>query len=54
MVRVLTQERDRAVKVPGRLVKALAEAQSHALSAWREAREREVLRRLPAPGSRRC
>ncbi|MFZ5443804.1 MAG: carboxypeptidase M32 [Myxococcota bacterium] len=39
MVRVLTRERDRAVKIPGRLVKALAEAQSLALSAWREARE---------------
>jgi carboxypeptidase Taq len=39
MVRLLTRERDRAVKIPNRLVKALAEAQSHALSAWREARE---------------
>ena len=38
MVRVLRQERDRAVKVPARLVKALAAAQSHALAGWREAR----------------
>lgn len=41
MVRVLRIERDRAVKVPSDLVKALAEAQSHGLSAWREAREKE-------------
>jgi carboxypeptidase Taq len=40
MVRVLVHERDRAVKVPGRLVKELAEAQSLALSGWREAREK--------------
>jgi carboxypeptidase Taq len=39
MVRVLAKERDRAVRIPSALVKALAEAQSHALSAWREARE---------------
>jgi carboxypeptidase Taq len=39
MVRILGKERDRAVKIPSALVKALAEAQSHALSAWREARE---------------
>lgn len=39
MVRILTKERDRAVKIPASLVKALAEAQSLALSAWREARE---------------
>lgn len=39
MVKVLGRERDRAVKIPARLVKALAEAQSHALAAWREARE---------------
>jgi carboxypeptidase Taq len=38
MVRILTNERNRAVKVPERLVKALAEAQSHAISAWREGR----------------
>jgi carboxypeptidase Taq len=38
MVRVLTRERDRALKVPGALVKAIAEGQSHALAAWREAR----------------
>jgi carboxypeptidase Taq len=40
MVRVLAHERDRAVKVPARLVKELAEAQSHAISAWKEARDR--------------
>jgi carboxypeptidase Taq len=39
MVRVLTQERERAVRIPSRLVKALALAQSNALAAWREARE---------------
>ena len=39
MVRVLKKERDRAVKIPGRLVKALAEAQSKGLTAWREARD---------------
>jgi carboxypeptidase Taq len=38
MVRVLTHERERAVRVPQALVKALAEAQSHALAAWRQAR----------------
>jgi carboxypeptidase Taq len=44
MVRVLKKERDRAVKVPGALVKALAEAQSQALSSWREAREKKDYR----------
>lgn len=39
MVRVLGHERDRAVKIPERLVRELAEAQSTALSAWRSARE---------------
>lgn len=39
MVRVLAQERDRAVCVPQALVKALAEAQSRALAAWRQARK---------------
>jgi carboxypeptidase Taq len=38
MIRVLRWERDRAVKVPSALVRELAEAQSRALSAWREAR----------------
>jgi carboxypeptidase Taq len=38
MVFLLQRERDRAVKLPERLVRALAEAQSHALAAWREAR----------------
>lgn len=41
MVRVLRKERDRAVKVPARLVKALAEAQAHAISAWKEARDKK-------------
>ncbi|MCU0695875.1 MAG: carboxypeptidase M32 [Myxococcaceae bacterium] len=44
LVRVLTRERDRAVKLPSSLVKALAEAQSHALGAWREAREQQAFR----------
>ncbi|WP_224247343.1 carboxypeptidase M32 [Hyalangium gracile] len=39
MVRVLSHERDRAVRVPHALVKALAEAQSRALAAWRQARK---------------
>jgi carboxypeptidase Taq len=38
MLRVFRRERDRAVKVPESLVRALAEAQSHGLDAWREAR----------------
>ncbi len=44
MVRVLRRERDRAVRLPARLVRELAEAQSHALAAWREAREQKVVR----------
>jgi carboxypeptidase Taq len=39
MARVLTHERDREVKVPKKLVQALAEAQSRGLMAWREARK---------------
>ncbi len=39
MIRVLGHERDRAVKIPPALVKALALAQSRALTAWREARD---------------
>src|SRR5690242_3701345 len=39
MVRVLSRERDRAVRVPVSLVRALAEAQSRGLSAWRAARQ---------------
>ncbi len=46
MVRVLQKERDRAVKVPAVLVKALAEAQSRALSAWREARDEKDFKRF--------
>jgi len=38
MVRVLSRERDRSVRVPQSLVCALAEAQSRGLSAWRAAR----------------
>lgn len=41
MVRVLKKERDRAARIPGDLVKALAEAQSKGLSAWREARDQK-------------
>lgn len=39
MVRVLKQERDRAVKVPPALVRALAEGQARGVAAWREARQ---------------
>jgi len=39
VVRLLSRERDRAVRVPGDLVRALAEAQGAALTAWRVARE---------------
>lgn len=39
MIRVLKLERDRAVKLPSRLVKELAAAQSQGLSAWQAARE---------------
>src|SRR6266851_5070141 len=38
MVRVLSRERDRSVRVPQSLVRALAEAQSRGDSAWRAAR----------------
>jgi carboxypeptidase Taq len=39
MVRAFRKERDRAVRVPQRLVKELAEAQGHALGLWKRARE---------------
>ncbi|MCY1035094.1 carboxypeptidase M32 [Corallococcus sp. BB11-1] len=39
MVRVLTEDRERAVRLPARLVTALAEAQGAGIQAWREARE---------------
>ena len=39
MARVLTRERDRAVRVPADLVRTLAEAQGAALTAWRVSRE---------------
>ena len=38
LVRNLRRERDRAVKVPARLVRELAEAQTHGVEAWRAAR----------------
>jgi len=49
MVTVLQREREREVCVPSALVRALAEAQSHGLQAWREARkERRFARFQPA------
>src|SRR5260370_24617646 len=36
MVRVLSRERDRSVRVPQSLVRALAQSQSRGLSAWRD------------------
>ena len=49
MIRVFRRERDRAVKLPQRLVRALAEAQANGVSAWREAREaRDFTRFRPA------
>lgn len=39
MVRVLDHERRRALRMPPALVKAIAEAQSRGLVAWREARQ---------------
>ena len=52
MLRVFRRERDRAVKVPESLVRALAEAQSHGLDAWRTARAERRLRRIwPGPGA---
>lgn len=38
VIRLLTRERDRATKLPERLVRALAEAQGKAVHAWRQAR----------------
>lgn len=46
MVRVLAHERDRAVRVPAALVRALAEAQGQALTAWREARDARSFERF--------
>ncbi|AGC47889.1 thermostable carboxypeptidase 1 [Myxococcus stipitatus DSM 14675] len=49
MVEVLRREREREVRVPAALVRALAEAQSQGLHAWREARqERKFARFQPA------
>ncbi len=39
MVRALAWERDRAVKLPQALVRELAQTQSQAISAWKQARE---------------
>ena len=39
MVRVLSRERDRSVRVPQSLVRALAEAQVRGVTAWRAARQ---------------
>src|SRR3954469_12827429 len=44
MARVLAWERGRAVNVPGDLVRAIAEAQSQGLTAWRAAREAKAFR----------
>jgi carboxypeptidase Taq len=41
MLRVLKMERNRALKVPARLVKELAHAQSIGVSAWKVAREKK-------------
>ncbi len=52
MVRVFKLERDRAIKVPTRLVKALAESQSHGLTAWRKARDANDFKQFaPALGT---
>jgi len=49
MVRVLTWERERAVRVPESLVRELAQAQSRGLHAWHQARaERRFAAFLPA------
>ena len=49
MLKVFRRERDHAVRVPESLVRALAEAQSTGLEAWRQARtERSFARFAPA------
>src|SRR5450755_1142472 len=48
-LRVLGRERDRAVRVPVQLVRALAEAQGAALTAWRTAREARAFGPFAAP-----
>jgi carboxypeptidase Taq len=45
-LRALRFDRDRAVKVPGRLVRELAKLQSKALVAWREARAQSRFERF--------
>ncbi len=45
-LRALRFDRDRAVKVPARLVRELAKLQSEALVAWREAREQSRFERF--------
>jgi carboxypeptidase Taq len=42
MVRSVRFDRQRAVKIPGKLVRELAERQSHAVEAWKEAREKKA------------
>jgi carboxypeptidase Taq len=42
LLRALRWDRDRAVVVPGRLVRELAETQSRALAAWRDARRQSA------------
>lgn len=44
MLRVVRRERERAVRLPSRLVKAIAETQARALGAWREARQQRAFR----------
>lgn len=46
MVRVFRRERERAVRVPERLVTAIAAAQGRALFAWREARTQQSFARF--------
>lgn len=46
MLRALSWERDRAVKTPAALVRALAEAQSNGVEAWREARKAKSFSRF--------
>jgi carboxypeptidase Taq len=46
LLREVKRERDRAVKIPERLVRALADAQTEGLSAWRQAREENRFARM--------
>jgi carboxypeptidase Taq len=49
MLRVLAWERNRALRIPARLVKAVSEAQSAGLTAWRTAREQQALKPFSSP-----